>query len=165
MTKIVFFFYFENFNIHFYFLKFETLSPKLHYLTLNPKCRLVNSRVKMYFYSLMVISVTKTFKRWIFLTKPAMNNIMLLNKIINKWEFGRVVWNRCKWYGLKKKKTNILILSYKIESILSSLKMTLHTASKAKVYEVFIVHLMKQMKKSYNLKVAEKQIEKAKWSV
>lgn len=77
------------------------------------------------------------------------------------------IWKSCleslQMIWVEEKNTsNILILSYKTESILSSLKMTLHTASKAKVYEVFIVHLMKQMKKSYNLKVAEKQIEKAK---
>ena len=52
MIKIALF-YFENFNIYFYFFKFEFLSPKPHPLTLNPKSKLVNSRVKMYFYSLI----------------------------------------------------------------------------------------------------------------
>ena len=50
MTKIALF-YFENFNI--YFLKFETLFPKPHPLTLNHKSKLVNHRVKMYFYLLI----------------------------------------------------------------------------------------------------------------
>ena len=49
MTKITYF-YFENFNI--YFKNFETVSPKLHPLTLNHKFRLVNSR-KKYFYLLI----------------------------------------------------------------------------------------------------------------
>ena len=40
-------FYFENFN--FLFLKFETISPKLYPLTLNPKSRLVNPRIKIHF--------------------------------------------------------------------------------------------------------------------
>ena len=39
MTKIAPF-YFEIYNI--YFLKFETISPKFHSLTLYPKFRLVN---------------------------------------------------------------------------------------------------------------------------
>ena len=48
-------FYFENFNFNFFifFFKFETLSPKLHLLTLNPKSRLVNPRVKIHFYPLI----------------------------------------------------------------------------------------------------------------
>ena len=48
MIKIVFF-CFEIFNI----FKFETLSPKLHPLTLNPKFRLINSRVEILFYPLI----------------------------------------------------------------------------------------------------------------
>ena len=35
-------FHFGKFNLFFYFLKFETLSPKLHPLTLNSKSRLIN---------------------------------------------------------------------------------------------------------------------------
>ena len=45
MTKTACF-YFENFNFNFLFLKFETLSPRHHPLTLNPKSRLVNLKVK-----------------------------------------------------------------------------------------------------------------------
>ena len=47
MIKIALF-YFKNFN----FLKFETLSPKPHPLTLNHKSKLVNTRVKIHFYPL-----------------------------------------------------------------------------------------------------------------
>ena len=47
MTKIVIF-VFENFNI--YVIKFETLSPILHNLTLNTKFRLDNPKVKIHFY-------------------------------------------------------------------------------------------------------------------
>ena len=34
-------------------LKFETLSPKLHHLTINPKSRLANPRVKTHVYPLI----------------------------------------------------------------------------------------------------------------
>ena len=52
MTKITHF-YFEIFNIYFYFLKFETISLKTHSLTLNPKSRLANPKIQTYFYSLI----------------------------------------------------------------------------------------------------------------
>ena len=37
----------------FNFLKFETISPKSHPLTLNPKSRLINPNVKIHFHPLI----------------------------------------------------------------------------------------------------------------
>ena len=60
MTKITHF-YFENFNNYFFKKKFETISPKLHPLTLNHKSRLVNPKVKIHFYHLIKLITTIFF--------------------------------------------------------------------------------------------------------
>ena len=52
MIKITFF-YLKILILIFYFLKFETLSPKFHPLTLNSESILVNTRVKIYVYHLI----------------------------------------------------------------------------------------------------------------
>ena len=73
MTKITLF-YFENFN--FIFLKFETLSPKFHPLTLNPKFRLVNSSVKIHFYPLIKLILVIFFIEDYFCDKNLKNAIL-----------------------------------------------------------------------------------------
>ena len=59
----------------FYFLKFETISPKSHSLTLNPKYKLVSSRVKMYFYSLIKLILVIIFIENYFCDKNLKNDI------------------------------------------------------------------------------------------
>ena len=68
MTKITHF-YFENFNNYFFLKKFETISPKLHTLTLNHKSRLVNPKVKIYFYHLIKLITTIFFIKGYFCDK------------------------------------------------------------------------------------------------
>ena len=73
MTKIAPF-YFENFNLIFYFLKFETLFPKTHPLTLNPKSRLVNLRIKIHFYHLIKLILVIFFTEDYFCDKNLKKN-------------------------------------------------------------------------------------------
>ena len=75
MTKIAYF-YFEIFIFIFYFLNFETLTPKLHPLTLNPKFRLVNPKVKIYFYHLIKLILFIFFIESYFCNKNLKNAIL-----------------------------------------------------------------------------------------
>ena len=73
MTKIASY-YFKIFNI--FFFKFETLSPNPNPLTLNPKFRLVNPRVKIYFYSLIKLILLIFFVEGYFCDKKLKNAIL-----------------------------------------------------------------------------------------
>ena len=75
MIKIAFF-VLKILIFMFYFLKFETLSPKAHPLTLNPKYRLVNHRVKIHFYPLIKLILVIFFIKGYFCDKKLKETIV-----------------------------------------------------------------------------------------
>ena len=91
MTKIVFFI-FKFLIFIFYFVKFETLSPKLHHLTLNLKSTLVNPIVKTHFYLLIKLSLVIIFIENYFCDK---NSKMVL---LENFSFKNLSRYHCYWF-------------------------------------------------------------------
>ena len=73
MTKIISF-YFEI--LIYFFFKFETISPKTHFLTLNSKSISVKPKVKMYFYHLIKLILVIFFTECYFCENKLKINII-----------------------------------------------------------------------------------------